>query len=78
MMNPLRLRFLLAAAAIFLGGVAIMLIQKGVGDHPVLKGGIICLLGMVLALTGLRQKANAAEVEPRPRLFQPEDPDSPE
>jgi drug/metabolite transporter (DMT)-like permease len=76
--NPLRLRFLLAAAAIFLGGVAIMLVQKGVGDHPVLKGAVVCLLGMVLAVTGLRQKAPTTEVEPRPRLFQPDDPDSAE
>jgi hypothetical protein len=30
---------------------------------------------MVLAVTGLRQKAPTTEVEPRPRLFQPDDPD---
>jgi hypothetical protein len=74
-MNPLRLRFLLAAASIVLGGVAIMVIQKGVGDHPVLKGGVICLLGMILAVTGLLRTSSTTDTGPRPRLFQPDDPD---
>ncbi len=72
-MNPLRLRFLLAAAAIFLGGVAIMLIQKGVGDQPVLKGGVVCLLGLILAATGFQRTTNTPAADPRPRLFQPDD-----
>ncbi|HBH52910.1 MAG TPA: hypothetical protein DDY91_13570 [Planctomycetaceae bacterium] len=71
-MSPLRVRFLLAAGAIVLGGVAIMLIQKGVGDHPVLKGGIVCAMGVILALTGLLRPETAEEPDPRPRLFQPE------
>lgn len=74
-MNPLRLRFLLAAVAITLGGVAIMLIQKGVGDHPVLKGAVVCLLGLILAVTGFQRTSSTPQADPRPRLFQPDDSD---
>lgn len=70
-MNPLTWRFVAAGAVIAACGTAVMILQQGVGDHPVWKGAILAALGVILGVTGLMRRDHPPEDSPR--IFQPEE-----
>lgn len=70
-MNPLTWRFVLAGAVIVACGTAVMILQQGVGDHPVWKGAILAGLGVILGVTGLRHRDRPPDETPR--IFQPDE-----
>ena len=71
-MTPLTWRFVTAGLLICVFGGAVMVLQQGVGEHPVMKGALLAGLGLGLVLTGLFHNPTPPPDE-RPRLFDPEE-----
>jgi len=70
-MTPLTWRFVLAGGVIVACGAAVMILQQGVGDHPVWKGALLAFLGVILAATGLWRRDPPRDESPR--IFQPDE-----
>ena len=74
-MTPLKWRFVIAGGVITLFGAILMSQPPASEPNGFRKGGVLVVLGVVLAITGLmRRDAESAEGDsPRPRIFAPEE-----
>ncbi|MCY2966762.1 MAG: hypothetical protein NT069_24555 [Planctomycetota bacterium] len=74
-MTPLKWRFVIAGGVITLFGAILMSQPPASEPNAFRKGGVLIVMGVVLAVTGLlRRDAESAEVDSRrPRIFDPDD-----
>lgn len=55
-LNPLSRKLMIAGAVVTAGGIAIAVVQEGVGTHAVWKGTFIALMGVGMFLHGWLRK----------------------
>lgn len=51
-LNPLSRKLMIAGSVVCAGGIAMAVVQEGVGKHAVLKGTIFALMGLGMVLHG--------------------------